>query len=534
MNERPADLLRDVGRSDPRGPACEVGAVLLSVALFTASFPPFALRPLAWVALAPLFAVVRGATPRRALGLTLLWSFAAAYATGTWLPPAIATYFEQPLAVGIAFFLFVAATMVAPYYLVFAFAWRRMPAHPLLPWLGAAAWVTAELGRGRLFTDTPFFIGNPWGLVGYSQAGLGPVTQVASLFGIYGVSFAVASSNAAWAELWRARAGLADAPARALGRLALGLAPGALAIAFGAVALARADDPGPPSRIAVVQGNLDVGSRWKAELYGANLEVYLELTRAAIERHRPALVVWPEAAMTFFVADEPLYRRALGAVLPEGVELLAGAPRTEGRGHDAIYFNSTFVFGPDGEIRGRYDKEYLVPFTEYFPLRVDFLRRQFGRAREFTRGAPGPPLDTIAGPVGVAVCNEAMLPEVVSARVAAGATWLVNPSNDSWLADAQYSEMQFDVVSLRAVEQRRTLVRASTSGPSAVVDPWGRVRVRSAPLERSVIVGEVRPRHGLTLYNRIGDAFAFACVAVALAAAWRDHGERAQGAGPVQ
>jgi apolipoprotein N-acyltransferase len=509
--------------------------VLLSVALFTASFPPFALRPLAWVALAPLFVVVRGATARRALGWTLVWSFAAAYATGTWLPPAIATYFEQPLALGVGFFLFVAATMVAPYYLVFAFAWRRMPDHPLLPWLGAAAWVTAELGRGRLFTDTPFFIGNPWGLVGYSQVGLDAVTQVASLFGVYGVSFVVASSNAAVAELWRARAGLAAAPGRALGRLAVGLAPGALAIAFGAVALARGDATGPATRIAVVQGNLDVGSRWRPELYGANLDVYLQLTRAAVERHRPGLVVWPEVAMTFFVEEEPLYRRALGAALPAGVELVAGGPRTEGDGRDALYFNTTFAFGPDGAIRDRYDKEYLVPFTEYFPLRIDFLRRQFGRAREFTRGAPDPPpLATRAGPAGVAVCNEAMLPEVVARRVAAGATWLLNPSNDSWLADAQYSEMQFDVVSLRAVEQRRTLVRASTSGPSAVVDPWGRVRVRSEPLTRSVIVGEVRPRRGLTLYNRIGDAFAFACVAVAVAAAWRDRSAApAEGAGAV-
>jgi apolipoprotein N-acyltransferase len=411
-----------------------------------------------------------------------------------------------------------------------------MPAHPLLPWLGAAAWVTAELGRGRLLTDTPFFIGNPWGLVGYSQAGLDPVTQVASLFGVYGVSFVVASSNAAVAETWRARASLTTAPARAAGRLAIGLAPGALAVAFGVVALARADaEAGPATRVAVVQGNLDIGSRWRPELYGANLEVYLDLTRAAIERHRPELVLWPEAAMTFFVEDEPLYRRALGAALPEGVELVAGAPRTEGEGREARYYNTTYAFDDGGEVRDRYDKEYLVPFTEYFPLRIDFLRRQFGRAREFTRGAADPPpLATRAGPAGVAVCNEAMLPEVVSQRVRDGAAWLVNPSNDSWLADAQYSEMQFDVVTLRSIEQRRTLVRASTSGPSAVVDPWGRVRVRSEPLVRSVIVSEVRSREGLTLYNRWGDAFAFACVVVAVAAAWRDRGAaHDEGARPV-
>jgi apolipoprotein N-acyltransferase len=118
-------------------------------------------------------------------------------------------------------------------------------------------------------------------------------------------------------------------------------------------------------------------------------------------------------------------------------------------------------------------------------------------------------------------CNEAMLPEVVARRVAAGAEYVVNPSNDSWLADAQYSEMQFDVVTVRAIEQRRYVVRASTSGPSAVIDPYGRVRVRSQPLTRSVIVGGVRPRRDLTLYQRVGDAFACACAAAVAVALFR-------------
>lgn len=490
-------------------------AVLLSVALFTASFPPFGLRPLAWVALAPLFATVRQASPRRAFGAMLLWSFAAAYATGTWLPPAIANYFEQPLAVGIFVFVFVAATMVAPYYLVFAWCYRRMPEHAALPLLAAAGWVMAELGRGRLLTGTPFFIGNPWGLVGYSQAGLAEVTQVASLFGVYGVSFVVAASNAAVADLLRLRGTLGARPV--LARLALGLFPGALAIGFGAATLERGDEPGEPTRLAIVQGNLDLGSRWQREFYGRNLDVYLDLTRAAIEHSAPAMVFWPEAAMTFFVDREPGYRRAIGQTLATGdAELIAGAVRAEGEGRSFRYFNTTYAFSPDGEIQSRYDKQYLVPFTEYFPFRIDLIRRQFGRAREFSAGAPGPPLETRAGPAGTVVCNEVMLPEVVSQRVVDGASYLVNPSNDSWLADVQYSEMQFDIVRFRSIEQRRYLVRASTSGPSAVIDPWGRVRVRSEPEQRSVIIGEVRPRTDRTVYSRIGDGFAFGCVGLVL------------------
>ena len=335
------------------------------------------------------------------------------------------------------------------------------------------------------------------------------------------------ASNAALADLLRLRRRLGPRPL--LARLALGLLPGALAVGFGTLALDHGDEPGKPTRLAIVQGNLDLGSRWQPEFYGRNLDAYLDLTRAAIERSSPAMVFWPEAAMTFFVDREPGYRRAIGRILAPGdAELIAGAVRAEGEGRSFRYFNTTYAFSPDGEIQSRYDKQYLVPFTEYFPFRIDLIRRQFGRAREFSPGAEAPPLATRAGPAGTVVCNEVMLPEIVSQRVAEGASYLVNPSNDSWLADVQYSEMQFDIVRFRSVEQRRYLVRASTSGPSAVIDPWGRVRVRSAPEQRSVIIGEVRSRTDRTVYSRIGDGFAFACVVVVLGFAARDRREQAR------
>ena len=486
----------------------------VSVALYGASFPPLHWRPLAWIALVPLLVAIRRVPAREAGLLSIAWAFSMAYVTGTWLPPAIATYFEQPLFVGFAFFLFVAGSMVGPYYWIFSACQRRMAARlgTALPLLSAAAWVLAELLRGRLFTGTPVFIGNPWALLGYSQVGFDAILQIASITGIYGVSFVIVAVNAALAEAWIDRS---DGAPFARRRLLVGFVPALLALGFGQVALRKAEaEGGPRLRVAVVQGNLDLGSRWKPELYGRNLDVYLGLTRAALAQSQPDLVFWPEAAMTFFVDQEPAYRRAVGRALGDGpVELVAGAPRVEGDGREARYYNTTYLFDSAGEILAYADKEYLVPFTEYFPFRIDFLRRQFGRAREFTRGEPRPPLPTRAGAAGVAVCNEAMLPEVVSARVSDGAEYVVNPSNDSWLADEQYSEMQFDVVTVRAIEQRRYLVRASTSGPSAVVDPWGRVRVRSEPLTRSVIVGTIAPRRERTLYNRLGDTFAFGCAA---------------------
>src|SRR5262249_61323858 len=112
------------------------------------------------------------------------------------------------------------------------------------------------------------------------------------------------------------------------------------------------------------------------------------------------------------------------------------------------------------------------------------------RARECAGGrwsAPGgapPPLPTAAGPTGVVICNEAMFPRMVSARVRAGARLLVNLTNDSWLGDVQYSAQALDMTRVRAIEQRRWLGRASTSGPSALIDPSGRAAAGTAAVSR--------------------------------------------------
>jgi apolipoprotein N-acyltransferase len=501
-----------------------LGLIAASASLVALAFPPFGEQALAWIGLTPFFVAVRRGSTHVALMLSAVWLVLFAALVGLWFPQTISTYYAQPQAVGLLFFVGVTAIMGAPYYMMFTAAYRgcvrsRGTVSPLLV---AAAWVTAELARGRLFTGTPVFIGNPWGLLGYSQVGIAPVVQIASVTGIYGVSFVVAAVNAALAECWLASR---HPHTRYGGRAAIGMLPAVLALTYGFVALhgsERSDDGGPVTSVALVQGNVDVGATWRSELYGRNLDTYLQLTRAAFARARPRIIFWPEDVMTFFVEEEPVYRDAIARELGAGgAELVAGGPHATA-GDAPRYFNSTFLVAPDGEIRARYDKQYLVPFAEYFPLRsFDLLRRTFERVRVFDPGGPAMLLPTVAGLAGVVTCNEAMLPEVVGARVAAGAAYLVNPSNDSWTSHPQYAAQQFDIVTVRAVEQRRYLVRASTNGPSAIIDPWGRIQVAAPALSQNVVVGTIRPRTERSVYGRLGDTFALACVACVVVALLR-------------
>jgi apolipoprotein N-acyltransferase len=112
-----------------------------------------------------------------------------------------------------------------------------------------------------------------------------------------------------------------------------------------------------------------------------------------------------------------------------------------------------------------------------------------------------------------------MFGEMVADRVRAGAAYIVNLANDTWLGDPRYAAQVFDMARLRAVEQRRYLVRASTSGPSAIVDPLGRVVVSTPPESRATIGGMIQAGDVTTVYARIGDLFGVLCIAAVLGVA---------------
>lgn len=499
-----------------------LAATLLSSALFGLAFPPGGLRPLAFICLVPLLLALRSGGVARAVGLAWLWAVTSAWAIAPFFASSIARYYERPLWVGLLAGMLIFTVMASLYYMAFALIDRALTRRFTLvqPLLVAAAWTSVELARGRLFTGSSFLIGNPWGLLGYTHAS-GSLAQVAAWTGVYGIGFAIAAVNAGLAgyiEAWLDP----ERSTRPAAWAALLAAFPALAFALGGGLVLRAAPPTSEGliEVAVVQGDVAVGRRWLSEYFGKHLDLYIGLTQRAIREGSPRTIVWPESAVSFFLEAEPLYRGAIARVLAAGdVELLAGGPGRDGDAQAPI-FNSVFLVAPDGRITARYDKQILLPFSEFFPFRsAGLMQRRVDGVRTYSPGAPdAAPLDTRLGRAGLLICNEAMLPEVARARARAGAEILISPSNDSWIAGEGFAEHMLAVVGLRAIEQRRYLVRASTSGPSAVVDPWGRVPVRTPAQRPSLLLGGVRPEQKLTPYARLGDAFAAVCTLVVGAA----------------
>jgi apolipoprotein N-acyltransferase len=268
----------------------------------------------------------------------------------------------------------------------------------------------------------------------------------------------------------------------------------------------------PEVPVLVVQGNIDVGSQWNRDLHGQGLGHYLRLSDDGAAQAHPRLIIWPESAVTFFLEEEPVYLSTIGRVLrSHDAELILGGPRRDG--HQERFFNSAFYVTADGHIAGRYDKVRLLPFAEYFPLQtIRFLRRHFGRIRYFTASDEPALLHTRFGDAATLICFEAIFPEVVRRQTTAGATFMLNLSNDAWFGDGAGADQHLMMVALRAVENRLWVVRGTTTGVSAIIDPYGRITRRLPLFTPGTIDGRIVPMNVSTPYKTWGDAFAWLCV----------------------
>lgn len=498
------------GRAPARGAlGWRVALVLFSAALYTLAFPPWGFDRIAWIALVPFLYAIAGLRARSAAAAGLLWGTATIWGIGYWVPLALATYWGQSLWFGIAFAMAGAVVFVGSYGAGFAASSSLVVnrcSGILRVTLVASLWVSWELARGRLLT------GDPWLLIGYAVSPHPLLIQVAELGRVYLVSFIVAFANAAVFDAIRSR--------RPVRTVTAAVVLVCLAAGYGAIRTATPLPGTPAVPVLVVQGNNAPGGQWRQEYYGRGLEEYLRLSAKGAARTRPAVIVWPESAVTFFLAHEPQYRKLIGRLLTEsGADLLVGAPHHEG--DDPLrpqFYNSAFYVSEQGDIADRYDKNHLLPFGEYFPLRtIELLRRRFERVRYFTAGKDTKLLDTRLGKAAVVICFEAIFPELVRARMARGAEVLVNLSNDAWLGTDAGPRQHMAMISMRAVENRTWVVRATTTGVSAIIDPFGRVRAHTGTGTAAVLEGSIVPMRVSTVYKRFGDVFAYACLLVSVA-----------------
>jgi apolipoprotein N-acyltransferase len=275
-------------------------------------------------------------------------------------------------------------------------------------------------------------------------------------------------------------------------------------LAYGRTRLRESFTTGAPVAVALVQGG--VGTRGSGV---AEFERYLSLSRT--EAAGADLVVWPEHAITFPLLEPGARRTALLEASRElGAELIVGGLASAQGSRRVRQYNSAFLIR-DGRLAGRYDKVRLLPVAE-----ASLLPRELRAGQDLVPGRGLRLLRTRAGRVAAFICVESMYPEAVRA-LGRDAGLLVNLSNDAWFAHETPAAQQLAIASLRAIENRRPLLRATATGISAIVDPHGRIVARSGFGTGEVLRGSVRMGRGTTVYQRWGDALGWAVVGTTLA-----------------
>jgi apolipoprotein N-acyltransferase len=468
--------------------------------LLIASYWPFALSAVAWVALAPLLVAVDGARARTALALGwLTGTIGGLGVTGYWIWCAASDYFGMAPIVAAAFTVGVIQIFVAPFFGLFALLvalLRRAPARILVI---PAALVASEYARAML-------AGNAWELLGHSQRAL-PLVQIADVAGVYGLSFVLALTATAAASLFPFRPSTDEAGRRGAPCLVAAAAV-SVVLAYGFWRLHHLPSVDGTLPTLIVQGDASNAERAQPGRVADVLRRYVALSAAV--QPLPPLVVWPENAIAVFPEENAALLAPVHDLLARGESiLLAGAPRAGDRPGLAALYNAVYRFDADG-VRPVYDKRRLLPFVETFALRP-----QDG---PYLPGGAAAPIAVSAARVGALICFEAIDPGLARPLVASGANVLINFSNDSWF-DAGAGPLQhFEIARFRAIEAHVALLRVTNSGVSGAFDAAGREIARlPAGVAAAQVVDVPLVAAGGSLYVRHGDWFAWLCIVIVAA-----------------
>jgi apolipoprotein N-acyltransferase len=510
---------------------------VVSAAALTLAFPGTDRDVLAWVALAPLITVVTTVGPGRAYvmaGIAGL-GFFAGFFSWIWALP------------GFNLIDFVLLELYfAQYFALFGLLLSLVTRRGGVPTIVAAPvlWVSLEFLRSHLS-----FLALPMALLGHSQYRQLALIQVASVTGVYGLSFLIVLVNAVLADLAGRLVSASGPPLtvrawRSWARLLGPVAVAALILGVTALHGVRVLATGPEGArltVGVLQRDLPPRIDLARQALSTRLDGYLELSRR-LARDGPELVVWPETAMvgplqrlpTVIAPIADLARSLDSHVLLGSAETRKFTPP---EGPQRAAFNSAVLVSPGGAVVGSYDKVRLVPFGEYRPLAglVTWPAWLVAGTDQLTPGAAQTIFHLRGARFGVVICWESLFPDLVRTLVRQGADFVVNITNESWFRGSAAPRHLAAVSVFRAVEHRIPLVRSANGGMSGIVDAYGRTTGSLEALDQpgatgeAALAGTIAIHRQPTFYTRHGDLAAWLCAGTSVIAVGVALGRRRAG-----
>lgn len=286
---------------------------------------------------------------------------------------------------------------------------------------------------------------------------------------------------------------------------------------------------GKKIKVGLVQPDLNPWDKWKAGSINDQLDQYLELSERAINQGAK-LIVWPESALPVYLLSgnyENEVTRIRQFVNSKNIVLMTGMPdvnfyfnkdespkEAKETKSGILYtsYNSILLFTPHSLNVQKYGKIKLVPFGEHvpfveqLPFLGDFIKWEVGIS-SWNVGKNQTVFDlgetnNIPLKIGGVICIESIYPDFVAGFVQRGANLIVVVTNDSWYGYSSGPFQHKEISVLRAVENRKTVVRTANGGVSCIIDPLGRTISSTKLFTRDVLVGNAVIQDGMTIYSR--------------------------------
>jgi apolipoprotein N-acyltransferase len=478
--------------------------VFLSGATAALAFPKLNLAFFSWISLIPLIFILSRKSPGK--GFLLGWIAGSSFYAVLlyWIPDVPAHYGGLSIPVSILIYLgfvcFLGLTWAA-FALCFTKVYRSYPI--LSFFLAPFIWVSLE------HIITHILTGFPWGLIGYGQYKNLYFIQLASITGITGLSFILVLFQSLFVLSMK------------LGKKAPFFA--VLALVFlihvsGFVSIKDIPAEGNSFSASVIQGNVSSDIQWghlSFEEIESLFNQHLKLSSDAALKNN-GLVIWPEFSVPLcFGCPYGIYRefknRLYRFVQETRCTLLLGTNEKAETDGETKYYNTSLLLKPDLS-ENQYHKIHLVPFGEYTPYKkiFAFISRVTHAIGDITPGEQYVLHDYRGNKFGTPICYEIIFPDLVRRFTKNGAHFLVTITNDGWYGRSSAPYQHFAIAVLRAVENRRYLLRAATTGISGIVDPYGRVLSKSELMTQTFLYDTITPLDKKTLYTKYGDVLPYA------------------------
>ena len=468
--------------------------ILFSFALFTLSFLPFKLFPLAFISLIPLFMALEGLSKiKKTLILLaffyLFWIIHTFWILNMEVEPGV----EKWLILGLIFLpLYMSVFNVVPLlYTESRFSWLLTP----------SLWILFEFIRGR--GDTGF----PWMPIASTQLYNPAFRMLARIGGIYLIGWLILLFNVLlYLYLKKRELGILITWILLLLLLHLG----------GLYLYLRPENSSEKIKVAVFQPNVLPKEEYDPKEWEETAQAFNEFYKRINEKVE--LIVFSESALPgyfrFSLREQNLVKKISKK---SGAYILLGSTDVQVEKGERILYNTAFLVKED-KIVAKYFKTHLVPFGEWLPFedKFSFLQKlEFGQG-DYRPGKSLTPLEVNGKRFGILICFESLFPEITKSFVLNGAQFLVNITNDGWYGKSLGPVEHFELLRYRAIESERFVIRSAKTGISAIIDSKGRVLKRIGLFKRGYFIHEVPLKNNFTPYTRYGDIIVYLAFLIVL------------------